>query len=180
MKKQLAKYLSIQKEQSEIRQRLGVIGLMPEAELTTEVRAEQLKLRQRQPVVEGELQAAFAEQRAEQEKGVTLDTADTELRQLTKRANLGGVFTAAMDGRPTDGAEAELQKHYGLASNQVPIEMLRIDRGVDEVRAAATVPTSIADAVQAQVITPVFASGDGAFLGIERPTIPVGTASFRS
>ena len=91
---------------------------MPEAELTTEVRAEQLKLRQRQPVVEGELQAAFAEQRAEQEKGVTLDTADTELRQLTKRANLGGVFTAAMDGRPTDGAEAELQKHYGLASTK--------------------------------------------------------------
>ena len=33
-------------------------------------------------------------------------------------------------------------------------------------------------ASQAQVITPVFASGDGAFLGIERPTVPVGDGSF--
>ena len=178
MTNQMTKCFDTEKEASLITQRLGVIGLIPLAELTDEVRAEQLTLRQRAPVVQGELQAARDEQRAAQEQGVTLDTADTELRQLTKRANLGGVFTAAMDGRPTDGAEAELQKHYGLASNQVPIEMLRIDRGVDEVRAAATVPTSVADAVQAQVITPVFASGDGAFLGIERPTIPVGTASF--
>ena len=69
MTNQLDKYLKIQKEQSEIRQRLGVIGLMPEAEVTTEVRAEQLTLRQRAPVVEGELQAAYVEQRAEQEKG---------------------------------------------------------------------------------------------------------------
>ena len=85
MTSQLDKYLKIQREQSEIRQRLGVIGLMAEAEVTTEVRAEQLTLRQRQPEVEGELQKAFAEQRAEQEKGVTLDTADTELRALTRR-----------------------------------------------------------------------------------------------
>ena len=28
------------------------------------------------------------------------------------------------------------------------------------------------------MITPVFASGDGAFLGIERPTVPVGDGSF--
>ena len=108
---------------------------------------------------------------------MTLDTADTELRALTKRSNLGGVFSAAMAGRPTDGAEAELQAHYKLASNQVPIEMLRLDRGVES-RAAATVPGSIGDATQAEVILPVFATGDGAFLGVERPVIPVGTAAF--
>ena len=55
--------------------------------------------------------------------------------------------------------------------------MLRLDRGVES-RAAATVPGSIGDATQAEVITPVFATGDGAYLGIERPVIPVGTASF--
>ena len=37
---------------------------------------------------------------------------------------------------------------------------------------------AIAGAVQAEVITPVFASGDGAFMGIERPTVAVGTASY--
>ena len=78
----------------------------------------------------------------------------------------------------TTGATAELQKHYGINANQIPLEMLRLDRGAEEARAAATVPGSIAGATQAEVITPVFASGDGAFLGIERPTVPVGTAAY--
>ena len=55
--------------------------------------------------------------------------------------------------------------------------MLRINRSVEE-RAAATVPAAIGDASQAPVITPVFASGDGAFLGIERPTVPTGDAAY--
>ena len=71
MTDKLDKYLKIKKELSENRQRLGVIGLLTEAEVTTEVRAEQLTLRQRQPVAEGELQVAYDEQRAEQQKGVT-------------------------------------------------------------------------------------------------------------
>ena len=173
----LDKYLNIQKEQSEIRQRLGVIGLMPEAEVTTEVRSEQLTLRQRQPVVEGELQVAFDEQRAEQNRGLTLDAADTELRALTQTANVGDVISATIEQRMTNGATAELQAHYKLNSNQIPIEMLRLERGVEE-RAAATVPGSIADATQAEVVTPVFSSGDGSFLGVERPIVPVGVAAF--
>ena len=173
----LDKYLKIKNEQSEIRQRLGVIGLMAEAEVTTEVRAEQLTLRQRQPVVEGELQQAFAEQRAEQKKGVTLDTAGIELRQLTKTANVGEVISAASEQRMTTGATAEIQAHFKINANQIPIEMLRLERGVEE-RAAATVPGSIADATQAEVVTPIFASGDGAFLGIERPIAGVGVAAF--
>ena len=172
MTNQLDKYLKIKKELSENRQRLGVIGLLTEAEVTTEVRAEQLTLRQRQPVAEGELQVAYDEQRAAQEQGVTLDTADTELRALTKKANVGDVLSSVMERRVTTGATAELQQHFGIGSHQVPLEMLRIDRGVEE-RAAATVPGSIGDASQAEVISPVFASGDGAFLGIERPTVAV-------
>ena len=178
MQKQLDKYLDIQEEDTKIAERLGVIGLIPLAELSDEVRAEQLTLRQRVPVVKAELQKAFAEQRAEQEKGVTLDTADTELRALTKRANCGDVISATVEQRQTNGATAEIQAHYKLNSNQIPIEMLRIDRGVYEKRAAATVPASVGDAVQAEVVTPIFASGDGAFLGIERPTVPIGTAAF--
>ena len=177
MTNQLDKYLKIKKELSENRQRLGVIGLLTEAEVTTEVRAEQLTLRQRQPVAEGELQVAYDEQRAAQEQGVTLDTADTELRALTKKANVGDVLSSVMERRVTTGATAELQQHFGIGSHQVPLEMLRIDRGVEE-RAAATVPGSIGDASQAEVISPVFASGDGAFLGIERPTVAVGDSSF--
>ena len=69
------------------------------------------------------------------------------------------------------------KKHFNLPSNKIPLELLRINRSVEE-RAAATVPASIGDASQAEVITPVFASGDGAFLGIERPIVGVGDAAF--
>ena len=164
----------IPRKQSEVRARLGAIRAKAE---TPELMAERTTLEARQTELEGEYQQAHDAVKVEQAASVTGDSADTELRALTKRSNLGGVFSAAMAGRPTDGAEAELQAHFKLASNQVPIEMLRLDRGVEE-RAAATVPGSIGDASQAEVIVPVFASGDGAFLGIERPTVEVGVASF--
>ena len=127
---------------------------------------------------EPELRAALAAEPDPQE--VVTDTGDPETRELqrlTERANVGAIFAAALEHRNTEGETSELQKHYGLNGNQVPLEMLRIDRGVEE-RAAATVPASIGDASQAEVITPVFTSGDGAFLGIERPTVPVGDAAY--
>ena len=56
--------------------------------------------------------------------------------------------------------------------------MLRVDRGVES-RAAATVPASIGDASQAGGgYSGIRFSGDGAFLGIERPTVPVGDAAY--
>ena len=105
------------------------------------------------------------------------DAETRELAQLTERANVGDILSATFEKRQTSGEAAELQKHYGIGSHQIPLEMLRVDRGV-ETRAAATVPASIGDASQAAVVTPVFASGDGAFLGIERPTVPVGDAAY--
>ena len=105
------------------------------------------------------------------------DAETRELAQLTERANVGDILSATFEKRQTSGESAELQKHFGLGSHQVPLEMLRINRGVEE-RAAATVPASIGDASQAAVVTPVFASGDGAFMGIERPTVPVGDAAY--
>ena len=177
MTKKLDKVHKIETEDRKIRKRLGEIGLIAESDLTTEVRAEQLTLRQRAPVVQGELQAAADEQRAEQEKGITLDSAETELRALTKSANVGDILSAAFEKRQTTGATAEIQQHFGIGSHQVPLEMLRINRAGEE-RAAATVPDNVGDASQAEVITPVFASGDGAFLGIERPTVGVGTAAY--
>ena len=55
--------------------------------------------------------------------------------------------------------------------------MLRINRGVEE-RAAATVPAGIADASQGEPVVPIFATGDGAYLGVERPIVPVGDAAW--
>ena len=128
-------------------------------------------------VKEPELRAALAAEPDPEETRVEGDAETRELAQLTARSNVGDILSATFEKRQTSGAAAELQKHYGIGSHQVPLEMLRINRSVEE-RAAATVPASIGDASQAPVITPVFASGDGAFLGIERPTVPVGDAAY--
>ena len=126
---------------------------------------------------EPELRAALAAEPDPEEVLVEGDAETRELALLTERANVGDILSATFEKRQTSGAAAELQKHFGMGSHQVPLEMLRVNRGVEE-RAAATVPASIGDASQAEVITPVFASGDGAFLGIERPTVPVGDAAY--
>ena len=171
-------FFTIQKEQSENREKLALILLTPVEKRSAEQIAEHTTLQERIPKVEVRFQESLAALRAEQEKGVTIIDAEArELELLTGRANVGAIFAAAVEHRQTDGETAELQKHFGLSANQVPLEMLRINRGVEE-RVAATVPASIGDASQAEVITPVFASGDGAFLGIERPTVPVGDAAY--
>ena len=137
------------------------------AEQQTELETLTAEVSKREP----ELRAALAAEPDPRETRVEGDAETRELRQLTERANVGDILIATFEKRQTIGAPAELQKHYGIGSHQIPLEMLRVNRGVEE-RAAATVPANIGDASQAAVITPVFSSGDGAFLGIERPDRP--------
>ena len=179
MTSQMRKYLDLQGEKSEVTSRLLEIRLTPEPQLTPELRAEVTTLTEKQAVIEGEFRSALVAVQAEQESAVTVeDTEARELRMLAGRANVGDIFAAVTEHRQVaDGPTKELQAHYGIGNHQVPLEMLRIDRGVEQ-RAASTVPSNIGDASQAEVAGPVFASGDGAFLGIERPTVAVGDAAF--
>ena len=171
-------HFAIEEAQSEIRTRVLEIRAIPDDKLTTELRTERDTLDKKYAEGEVKFRASLKAMQAEQEKGVTIIDAEArELAALTERASVGDIYAAAIEKRQTSGEVAELQKHYGLSAHQVPLEMLRINRSVEE-RAAATVPASIGDAVQGEAITPVFASGDGAFLGIERPTVPVGSAAY--
>ena len=153
---------------------------------TDEIRQESDKLTTEYRDTETKYRAAMVsegddEHIAGQQFGAGGSSEDRAFRELTRRADdaggLGAILGATFEKRKTDGATSELQQHFGLGSHQIPLDMLRVDRGVEE-RAAATVPASIGDASQAGVITPVFASGDGAFLLIERPTVPVGDAAW--
>ena len=166
---------TIQIRLSECRQRLNeLIGIetrSPEEQAEMETLTAEVSKR------EPELRAALAAEDDPQEVVTTADAETRELAQLTKTASVGDILLATFEKRQTEGAPAELQKHYKLGAHQIPLEMLKINSGVEE-RAAATVPASIGDASQAPVITPVFASGDGAFLGIERPVVPTGDGSF--
>ena len=170
-------HFAIEEAQSEIRTRVLEIRALPDDKLTAELKTERDTLDQKYAAGEVKFRASLKSLRDGQEEGVTLDTADTELRALIKTANCGEVISSSHEQRMTTGATAELQQHYNLNSNQIPVEMLRVDRGVEE-RAAATVPGSIGDAVEGEVVTPIFSSGDGAFMGIERPIVGVGVAAY--
>ena len=100
---------------------------------------------------------------------------DPELREkraLCGRANVGEIFTAVMERRSVDGANLEVQQAFDCGPNQVPLEMLRLEQ-----RAVTPGPTSVATE-EADVLTPVFSTGVGAFLGVDRPTVAMGDAVY--
>ena len=176
-KTKTTEHFGIEESQSEIRTRVLEIRAIASDKITPAIEAERDALDKRYADGEVKFRASIKALRAEQEAGTIIDSEALELRQLTERASVGDILSATFEKRSTSGEAAELQKHFGLGSHQVPLEMLRINRAVEE-RAAATVPGSIGDASQGEVIFPVFSSGDGAFLGVERPVVAVGDAAF--
>ena len=159
-------FFKIQAEQSENREKLAVLNLIPHEKRSAQQTSEHTTLQELIPKVEVRFQESLAALRAEQEKGVTI--VDAEARELAALDRAGEHWRESSRrqssiGRPT-GETAELQKHFKLASNQVPFEMLRINRGVEE-RVAAVVPASIGDAVTGRSDNARLRHGDGALFG---------------
>ena len=93
-----------------------------------------------------------------------------ELRQLVDRASVGEIFDASLERRNIDGATRELQEHYHLSANQVPIDLL-------ETRAITPAPADVG-ATQQAIVPYVFPSSVSAFLSIPQPRVGVGEAVF--
>ena len=153
---------------SEKREQLN--ALMLKDELTTEERATMATLTGRLQELEPELRACILLEESAETR--TTGGEGAELRALTDRCNIGDIFAAVLEHRMTDGAEAELQAHYGLAGNQVPLDLL-------EVRAVTPAPANVGQN-QAAIIPGVFPQSCAAFLGVDMPTVGVGEAIFRS
>ena len=164
---------------SSIRARLLEINGLEGDAYTDEIRSESDTLTTEFTDVETRLRAALVVEGDETEKrALEYQNGETpearELRALTGRANVGAVILASLETRNCLGAELELQQAHGLAANQVPLDMLRVEQ-----RAAGvtTAPTNVGTS-QAEIVQPVFASGAGAFLGIDRPTVAAGDAVY--
>ena len=104
-----------------------------------------------------------------------------ELRDLAGRASVGAIFAAAVEHRNTDGATRELQEHYGLGSNSVPLAMLaeaglRAAAGV-EFRAVTPAPGQVAQN-QSEIVPYVFPAACATFLSIDMPTVGVGDSVY--
>ena len=156
-------------EMSEKREKLN--ALLAVDAMDDEQRSEMGVLTTRMQQLEVEARAAIL---AEDEITITrtdvVDGEDRELRSLIGRANVGNIFDAALEHRSTDGPEAELQAHFKLAANSIPLAML-------ETRAVTPAPGDVGQN-QAAIIPGVFPQSCAAFMGVDMPTVPVGEAIY--
>ena len=164
---------------SEQAARLNEIGLLEGDAYSEEVRAKETKLQEESRNSRTRYESALvAEGDDAQLAGAQFSRGDSPedraYLELTGKSNVGSVITAVMEHRAVDGADAELQQHHGLASNQIPLDLLRAPV---EDRAVTPALTNVGAAEQT-VLQPVFAAGVGAFLAIDRPQIPMGDAVF--
>ena len=161
---------------SEIRQRLNEISGLEGDAFTDEVRQESDKLGTEYRDTETRYRAAVVSEGDDATAAGAQFTPgtveDRAYRELVGRANVGSVIEAVVEHRQTVGADAELQQHHGLASNQFHLELLR-----EEHRAVTPGPTNVGT-VESPILLPVFATGAGAFMSIDRPTVPMGDAVF--
>ena len=157
----------------EIRKRLADIGGM--AELTDETRSEldALKLeytdndsRRAALVIATDTPVTHVETRSSEGR---------EFRSLLDKASVGQIFDAALSKGSVDGANAELQQHYGLEPNQIPLSMLVKNWPSDdlETRAATEAPSDVGT-VQNSIIPYVFPQSAASYLGVDQPTVGVG------
>ena len=121
---------TIQIKLSSCRQRLN--ELLQVEERSAEEQTEMETLTNEVSAKEPELRAALAAEPDPEEILVEGDAETRELALLTERANVGDILSATFEKRQTSGEAAELQKHFGLGSHQVPLEMLRVSRAVEE------------------------------------------------
>ena len=163
-------------ELSEKRQRVN--DLLGKADLSNEERGDMDAATKRIQEIEPELRAAIVLEDSE-ENGIRKqhgdDGAGRELRAMLDEANVGKIFEAVVEHRSVGGREDEIQKHFKVGQNQIPLQMLR--GPAREARAVTTSPTDTG-AFQQQIVQPVFAEGDAAFLNVSMPTVPVGAAVF--
>ena len=162
---------------SEIAGRLNDITDLEGDAYSEEIRAEETKLKEESrstrtrynTALEAEGDDATA---AGSQFGAGGSSEDRAYRELVGRGNVGSVIESVVEHRQTVGADAELQQHHGLASNQVYVELLR-----EEHRAVTPAPTNVGT-VESPIVLPVFASGAGAFLSIDRPVVAMGDAVY--
>ena len=123
---------------------------------------------------EPELRAAIAS-----EGDVVVETTvqkpeDRELRELVGKASIGSIVSHVLRNKGTSGAERELQDHFELATNEIPVELLRAPM---ETRAVTVAPSDVGSQ-QNEIVLPVFSSGDASFLGVRETMLQAGDAVF--
>ena len=155
---------------SELRQKLN--ELSAQDELTETEQDEMRSLSGAYPKLEERHRAAIISESTEEAAALDEDGdgEDRERRELRSRCKVGRYVTAALDGLPVQGAEAELSNAAGCPG-AVPLELF------PERRAVTPAPATT-DENLAAIVPAIFDRSAASWLGIEMPTVPVGDAGY--
>ena len=166
--KRMTRLQKVQLEQSKTRE--DIAGILDKDERTDADNEMLSTLTKRSQALELDTRAAIVADG--DDKTITTQTIDTETRELDgliQRSDVGTIFDAALDGRVTDGATRELQDHFGMNSNHVPLALIQ--------RAFTPVPGEIG-ANQNAIIPAVFPMSSASWAGVDMPTVPVGQSIY--
>ena len=180
----MTRVMKIQLRQSEIKSSIGALLDKDHEERSDDDRAQLEKLAGEAKALEVELRAAIAEAGLE-ERTATHQSTETaqdtpeakELRSLVSRASIGRIIQAVARDRPIDGPESELQQHFQLDGNMIPLDLME-ERGGLEDRAAATFTSGGEPQTQSPIIARVFPQSAAAFAGVSFERVPVGERTY--
>ena len=160
---------------SEIRARLSELGSI--VEQTDETRGEIETLRTEYQNIETRSQALMIA--GDEPVAIETRSEDKELSGILDKASIGELFDGVLEHRSADGAMKELQTHYGLGDNQIPLDCLqtRSDGMELETRAVSPAPGDVGQN-QNQILPYVFPQACASFLGIPQPRVGVGEAVY--
>ena len=143
------------------------------------VRAEEVRLKEEDRDIRPRYDSALIAEGAESETAgsqFTKGTSETRAYDaMAARVNVGTIIEAVVHGHAPEGAEAEIQQHHGMHRNMFPVDLLRMP--AEETRGNTVGPTNVGVDEQ-PIVLPLFARGAGAFLSVDRPSIPFGDAVF--
>ena len=168
----MLKSLTIALKLSEVREKLNDLNAISDP--TDAQKTEERDLLASQKAGETEYRETLQSEDDARTTPTAPDTEERERQALVERASLGAIFSAAVEHRSLDGAESELQAALDLASNQVPVDLLRAPV---EHRAITPAPTHVGTSEQ-PILMPIFADGDAGFLGVDQVTVPAGDVAF--
>ena len=169
---------------SEIRSRLNELSGIETGELTSEHRSEIDTLSIEYADVERQKRAAIlAGDVPETPEPEPKGGEKREISSLIERAEIASYLRAAASGNPVSGAEKELrQAVLGDDADEMlmPMDMLMpLSGGALETRADAV--TNVADSIQhsqQNIIGRIFAETAGAYMGVQRPSVPTGETHY--
>ena len=165
---------------SEIRTRLNDLSGIEHAELTDEHRSEIDSLANEFKDVERQKRAAImaGDAPVDTPEPESRDAETREIDGLIQRAEIGAYLRAAAGGNPVTGAERELRQAIlgdGIDESYMPIDILM----PLETRADAV--TNVADSIQhsqQNIIGRMFRNTAGAYMGVQRPSVPIGETHY--